>query len=168
MKNLILKYMQDGVCTITLNNPSKKNAFSLDLLKELEKNLELLQNEQNLRSMILQGADGSFSVGADLSDVTGTLADQEIDDRIARVCKLLQELWLIRRLTTVSYEFVNCYRSYPFRVSRPLKALVLGERFQFRWDVTYWLHQRTHILKSLPFVLVYSTIRIRWYDFMLV
>jgi enoyl-CoA hydratase/carnithine racemase len=84
--------MQDGVCTITLNNPSKKNAFSLDLLKELEKNLELLQNEQNLRSMILQGADGSFSVGADLSDVTGTLADQDIDDRIIRVCKLLQEL----------------------------------------------------------------------------
>ena len=92
MNNLILKYMQDGICTITLNNPSKKNAFSLDLLKELEKNLELLQNEQNLRSMILQGADGSFSVGADLSDVTGTMADQEIDDRIVRVCKLLQEL----------------------------------------------------------------------------
>ena len=92
MKNLILNYIQDGVCTITINNPSKKNAFSLDLLKELEKNLELLQKEQNLRSMILQGADGSFSVGADLSDVTGTLADQEIDDRIIRVCKLLQEL----------------------------------------------------------------------------
>ena len=62
------------------------------MIKELEKNLELLQKEQNLRSMILQGADGSFSVGADLSDVTGTLADQEIDDRITRICKLLQEL----------------------------------------------------------------------------
>ena len=92
MKNLILKDIQDGVCTITLNNPRKKNALSLALLKELGRNLEFLQNDKNLKSIILQGADGSFSVGADLSDITGTVADQKIDDLIVEVCKLLQGL----------------------------------------------------------------------------
>jgi enoyl-CoA hydratase/carnithine racemase len=92
MKSFIMKDMQEGVCTITLNNHRKKNALSLSLLKELEQNLEKLQNNEDLRAVILQGTDGSFSVGADLADVTGTPADQEIDDQIERVNKLMQSL----------------------------------------------------------------------------
>ena len=84
--------IEDGVCTIILNKPGKKNALSLELLADLEHNLEKLQNNEDLRAVILQGADGSFSVGADLADVTGTPADQEIDDRIERVYKLMQSL----------------------------------------------------------------------------
>ena len=84
--------IEDGVCTIILNKPGKKNALSLELLADLEQNLEKLQNDEDLRAVILQGADGSFSVGADLADVTGTPADQEIDDRIERVNKLMQSL----------------------------------------------------------------------------
>ena len=92
MNNLILLEMKDGVCTITLNNPSKKNALSLTLLAEFEERLQNLQGNRNLRAVILQGSERNFSVGADLFDVTGTQSDQEIDDRIVRVCKLLQEL----------------------------------------------------------------------------
>ncbi len=84
--------IEDGVCTIILNKPGKKNALSLELLADLEQNLEKLQNDEDLRAVILQGADGSFSVGVDLADVTGTLADQEIDDQIERVNKLMQSL----------------------------------------------------------------------------
>ena len=92
MNNLILLEMKDGVCTITLNNPSKKNALSLTLLTEFEERLQNLQGNRNLRAVILQGSERNFSVGADLFDVTGTQSDQEIDDRILRVCYLLQEL----------------------------------------------------------------------------
>ena len=84
--------IEDGVCTIILNKPGKKNALSLELLADLEQNLEKLQNDEDLRAVILQGADGSFSVGVDLADVTGTPADQEIDDQIERVNKLMQSL----------------------------------------------------------------------------
>jgi len=84
--------IEDGVCTIILNKPGKKNALSLELLADLEQNLEKLQNNEDLRAVILQGADGSFSVGVDLADVTGTPADQEIDDQIERVNKLMQSL----------------------------------------------------------------------------
>mgnify|MGYP002031406014 FL=1 len=84
--------IEDGVCTIILNKPGKKNALSLELLADLEHNLEKLQNNEDLRAVILQGADGSFSVGVDLADVTGTPDDQEIDDQIERVNKLMQSL----------------------------------------------------------------------------
>ena len=84
--------IEDGVCTIILNKPGKKNALSLELLADLEQNLEKLQNDEDLRAVILQGADGSFSVGVDLADVTGTPADQEIDDQIERVNKFMQSL----------------------------------------------------------------------------
>jgi enoyl-CoA hydratase/carnithine racemase len=92
MKNFILKDMHNGVCTITLNNHKKKNALSLSLLKELEQNLEHIQKDGAIQSLILQGTGDAFSVGADLSDVTGTVVDQEIDDHLFRVCCLLQEL----------------------------------------------------------------------------
>jgi len=92
MSGLVLIKMQDGVCTITLNNPRKKNALSLEMLADLEQNLEHLQNDADIRAVILQGAEGSFSVGADLADVTGTSADKEIDERIEHVNKLMQTL----------------------------------------------------------------------------
>ena len=92
MSGFVLIEIEDGVCTIILNKPGKKNALSLELLADLEHNLEKLQNNEDLRAVILQGADGSFSVGADLADVTGTPADQEIDDQIERVNKLMQSL----------------------------------------------------------------------------
>ena len=92
MSELVLLKIQDRVCTITLNNPRKKNALSLAMLADLEKNLEHLQKDEDLRAVILQGAEGSFSVGADLEDVTGTPADQEIDECIERVNKLIRRL----------------------------------------------------------------------------
>ena len=92
MTNLILTEIQGGVCTVTLNNPSKKNALSLALLTEFENRLEQLQENENLRALILKGTKDYFSVGADLADISGTLADQEIDDRILRVCHLMQLL----------------------------------------------------------------------------
>jgi enoyl-CoA hydratase/carnithine racemase len=92
MSGFVLIEIEDGVCTIILNKPGKKNALSLELLADLEQNLEKLQNDEDLRAVILQGADGSFSVGVDLADVTGTPDDQEIDDQIERVNKLMQSL----------------------------------------------------------------------------
>lgn len=92
MTGLILAEQQEGICTLTLNNPRKKNALSLALLVELEQGLEWLQSDADLRAVILQGAEGTFSVGADLSDVTGTVADQEIDERIQRVNQLMRAL----------------------------------------------------------------------------
>ena len=92
MSGFVLIEIEDGVCTIILNKPGKKNALSLELLADLEQNLEKLQDDEDLRAVILQGADGSFSVGVDLADVTGTPADQEIDDQIERVNKLMQSL----------------------------------------------------------------------------
>ena len=92
MTNLILSEIHGGVCTVTLNNPSKKNALSLALLTEFENRLEQLQENEKLRALILKGTEDYFSVGADLADISGTLADQEIDDRILRVCHLMQLL----------------------------------------------------------------------------
>jgi len=92
MTNLIISEIHNGVCTFTLNNPSKKNALSLALLTEFENRLEQLQDNDKLRALILKGTDDYFSVGADLADISGTLEDQEIDDRIMRVCNLMQLL----------------------------------------------------------------------------
>ncbi len=92
MTELVLTEWEEGVCTLTLNNSRKKNALSLALLAELAQAVEKLADNEELRAVILQGAKGTFSVGADLTDVTGTTADQEIDERISGVCQLMHKL----------------------------------------------------------------------------
>jgi len=89
---LVLAEWEEGICTLTLNHPRKKNALSLALLEELGQAVETLADNEELRAVILQGAEGAFSVGADLADVTGTAADQEIDRRIEQVTQRMQAL----------------------------------------------------------------------------
>lgn len=92
MTELILEKWEEGVCTLTLNHPRKKNALSLALLAELGQAVETLADNEELRAVILQGAEGALSVGANLADVTGTTADQEIDKRIEQVTQRMQAL----------------------------------------------------------------------------
>jgi enoyl-CoA hydratase/carnithine racemase len=57
----------DGIVTVTLNQPKKKNAISFEMWAGLvEVFQEVAQNPED-RAMVLTGADGNFSSGADLT-----------------------------------------------------------------------------------------------------
>jgi methylglutaconyl-CoA hydratase len=55
-----------GVATLTLNRPAKHNAFDDTLIQTLTRQLEALDNDSNIRIVVLTGAGPSFSSGADL------------------------------------------------------------------------------------------------------
>lgn len=57
---------RDGVATITLNRPKKKNALTLPLLEGLAAALEALHHDDTVRVVVITGAGGAFSSGADL------------------------------------------------------------------------------------------------------
>ncbi|MFB3926580.1 MAG: enoyl-CoA hydratase [Syntrophales bacterium] len=60
-----------GVGEITLNQPEKRNALSLDLLRELGSLFERIQNEKNIKVVIVKGAGKVFSSGHDISEMVG-------------------------------------------------------------------------------------------------
>jgi len=56
-----------GLVTITLDRPAKKNAVDAQMWNELDRALAEVAVDANDRALILTGAGGNFSAGADLS-----------------------------------------------------------------------------------------------------
>lgn len=58
---------RDGLVTITLNRPDRKNAIDAQAWNELDRTFIELAIDPDARAVILTGAGGNFSAGADLS-----------------------------------------------------------------------------------------------------
>lgn len=56
-----------GVATITLTNPERRNALSVQLFQQLDATLTELATSTSVRAIVLTGAGSAFSVGADLA-----------------------------------------------------------------------------------------------------
>lgn len=66
----------NGIGTITMNHPEKRNALSLDMLKELNDLLDNLKKNKDVKVVIVRGAGKIFSSGHDLSEMVNKgLAD---------------------------------------------------------------------------------------------
>ncbi|WP_078911611.1 enoyl-CoA hydratase/isomerase family protein [Streptomyces sp. NRRL WC-3742] len=66
---------QDGVAVLELDRPHRRNAVTLEIWQALPKVLEQLAAHEGVRVLLLTGAGGTFSAGADigeLSEVYGT------------------------------------------------------------------------------------------------
>ena len=74
METLIVDRL-DGVVTVTLNRPERKNAANGVMLTELRATFEEVEDRAEDRAMVLTGAGGAFCSGADLSDPNGPASD---------------------------------------------------------------------------------------------
>jgi len=65
----------DGVVTVTMNRPERRNAANAKMLEELHTVFAQVEDEPSDRAMILTGAGGAFCTGADLGDPNGPASD---------------------------------------------------------------------------------------------
>jgi enoyl-CoA hydratase/carnithine racemase len=66
----------DGaIATVTLNRPQRRNAMTLAMWKEVARLFVALGREETVRAVILTGAGGHFSVGADIAEFGAVRAD---------------------------------------------------------------------------------------------
>ncbi len=63
-------YQRDGqVATLTLNRPESRNAMNIELIDDLARRLDQLQDDEETRAAILTGAgDRAFCAGSDLAE----------------------------------------------------------------------------------------------------
>ena len=80
-----------GTVSIFLNRPERRNALSLALLARLSDALSS-EVEEDTTAVIISGSGGTFSAGADLADLTGTVEDLQMDDAIEKVTGKILEL----------------------------------------------------------------------------
>jgi enoyl-CoA hydratase/carnithine racemase len=65
----------DGVAVVTMNRPEKRNALSLELMRELDATFRRIGGDASVRAVILCGTGAAFSAGHDLTElVDGDLA----------------------------------------------------------------------------------------------
>ncbi len=75
------------VVSLVLDVPERRNPLSLALLDELA--TALTGDLEGATGIVVSGAGGSFSAGADFRDLTGTSRDTDFDDAVERVTEAI-------------------------------------------------------------------------------
>ncbi|MEO2055376.1 MAG: enoyl-CoA hydratase [Nitrospira sp.] len=83
MENEIVKYSTDGhVATITLNNPPA-NLLTFDLLSALEKVVDSLAKDDQVKALVITGSGSLFVAGADIKEIA-SISSSEKGESIAK------------------------------------------------------------------------------------
>lgn len=68
---------QGGVCTVTLDNPGKLNAMGRSMWRDLRRIFLEIQQDPQIRCVVLQGRDGNFCAGGDIAEYPSFRFDQK-------------------------------------------------------------------------------------------
>ncbi len=83
-----LKYLKavndEGVLTITLNRPDKRNAMNVEMTLEMEQLLTAVGYDQAVRAVVIRGEGAGFCAGMDMQDFFESSQRDEITLRRAR------------------------------------------------------------------------------------
>ena len=98
----------DGVATITLNRPEKKNPLTFESYDELRKTFWDLDETYSVKAVVLTGAGGNFCSGGDVHEIIGPLTKMKSDGLL--------------RFTRMTGDLVRAMRACP----QPIVAAVEG------------------------------------------
>jgi len=75
-ETITLSYPGEKVAHIELDRPQQMNSISLELIEELDTAIDVVEDDNSVRSLLLTGAgDRAFSAGADFMSIAGSGAD---------------------------------------------------------------------------------------------
>jgi enoyl-CoA hydratase/carnithine racemase len=69
---------EDGVGTVTLNRPERKNPLTFDSYAELRDAFRALVYAREVKAVVVAGAGGNFSSGGDVHEIIGPLTEMDI------------------------------------------------------------------------------------------
>jgi len=87
---LLLRQVQDGVATLTLNRPDARNALSMALMGEMLEALRALGEEKSVNVVIVAAAGPGFCAGHDLKEL-GSKPSREIYHSVFQSCGELMQ-----------------------------------------------------------------------------
>lgn len=68
-QELVVSRPEDHIALLTLNRPETRNALNVSLLERMEDAIAMLEQETDLRVLIITGTGSSFCSGADLREI---------------------------------------------------------------------------------------------------
>lgn len=99
-----LNKQDSGIALLTVNNPSRMNAFSGSMMVDLEARVTELENWSDGKGLIVHGAAGTFCSGSDLNAVRAIANPQDG----MKMCMFMQNtLTRLQRLPLISVALVE-------------------------------------------------------------
>ncbi len=68
---------ENRIATITLNNPAQRNSYDASMRDTLARYLDVVAEDDDLTVVLLRGADGVFSTGADMNNAYAWYGDKK-------------------------------------------------------------------------------------------
>lgn len=100
MTHLLLEELVDGVLTLTLNRPERRNALSAELQAGLLEALDRAESNPAVRAVVLTGAgDKAFCAGGDMAQMSAEEGWLAVHDGRFQFATLLLRLWELDKPT---------------------------------------------------------------------
>jgi enoyl-CoA hydratase/carnithine racemase len=93
----VLFELADGVATLTLNEPQKRNAFGGDMARALSEAYRRCDADDDIRAVVLTGTPPAFCSGADLSEGGATFRKR--DESTFSAAAVEMTAWQVRKPT---------------------------------------------------------------------
>jgi len=87
MTSSLLSSVEEGVLTLTLNRPTKRNALNAELIEQLHQSLQHADLSAEVRVVVLRGAGRDFCAGADLDELLASV-DRSVSENEAAALRL--------------------------------------------------------------------------------
>jgi enoyl-CoA hydratase/carnithine racemase len=118
----ILYDVSDRVATITLNRPSKLNAWTPKMEKEVEQAMQLAEHDDQVRVIVLTGAGRGFCAGADMANLGSLAASGNSSDKFKSI---LSDHFSGPRREGARADFQKKYSYFP-AVDKPIIGAING------------------------------------------
>jgi enoyl-CoA hydratase/carnithine racemase len=87
---VLLRAIDDGIATLTLNRPRQYNAMSRELLEALHAAIDALGRDEAVRVVVITGAGRAFCAGHDLKEMR-TLSDRADVEALFTSCSAMMQ-----------------------------------------------------------------------------
>ena len=89
---LVLRNDRNSVATLILNRPAARNALSVRLMSELQKQLDLITEDQAIKALVIGGAGPAFCAGHDLKEIRNNNKREIFESLFAQCSKLMTSI----------------------------------------------------------------------------
>lgn len=123
------------IATITLNNPKQRNSYDAAMRDEIARYLDIVADDDDLTVVLLRGAEGVFSTGADMNNAYGWYGDErarEEQSAGAKEASRKSRPSQRRRLTVdrKSFGFYHNFMGFPKVTVGEIGGYALGGGFE--------------------------------------
>src|SRR3954465_15712855 len=102
----------DGVATITLNRPERKNPLTFESYAELRETFRALAYQTEVKAVVVRGAGGNFCSGGDVHEIIGPLVEMQMTGLLA--------------FTRMTGDLVKAMRGCPQPIIAAVKGVCAG------------------------------------------